>query len=819
MTGILLIRRIFAVLVDLLLTCGICAQSDRVFYSFNASNGLADNSAQVIKCTKTGRMVISTIGHINFYDGAYFTHIDPTDENIFPLPKYTGHYRLYFDKFHHIWLKDKSTVTCVDLLAERFIKDVGGVIRSLGMTKPVDDLFADINCNLWFLSGDMLYCRELGKEMPVSLSSELQDVDVFDNKIHLQFYANAMVSAYDMATGQHLFEAKAFEDDTYGKYASSSVVYPYEDRFYQIRNGNKESVLLCLDMKTRQWTQLLEVPYHLNNMAVYNNHLYIASEYGYWIHDIATGEFVHHKELSLTQGRKLETDVNTISFDRQGGMWVGTERRGLLYAKPFSTPFRSYTWDQPEATCLEKLINKLQPEREVLPRHVNCRFTDSRGWIWTGTYTGLQVSKDGGRTVRTYMRKDGLLNEMIHSVIEDDSHNIWVGTSFGISLLNVRGDSVSQIESYFEFDNVPRESFVNGRVAKLDDGTIVMQSLDHIVTFNPSMFRLLGINNMRLYPKLVRLMVDGRVIEAGDTVDGRVILDRAVTRVREVAVNYDQNSLLLTFSGLNYLRPIQTYYRYRIVGLQNEWKVVSHSNSNGQVDRQGILHLLLSGLRPGKYVIEMQVSLSSDDWQVEPLSWTIYVQEPWWRTTGVYMLLALVLLLVLLANIKFYNRNTRLQAYCNNEEEQILRKLRSFINRSQGFSSEVLTPSNTGNGDEQQEGNAGMSQEFQDFIMLILPLFDNDESANTVTMSRLADIMHMSVTELSELISDNVYKSPRHMSLRIRLHRGAQLLLTTEMAVEDIANECGFSSPNYFIASFYHQYRQTPADYRSSIAR
>ena len=71
----------------------------RVFYSFDASNGLADNSAQTIKCTKTGRMVISTIGHINFYDGDNFTHIDPRPDDLFPLPKYNGHYHNYFDRF------------------------------------------------------------------------------------------------------------------------------------------------------------------------------------------------------------------------------------------------------------------------------------------------------------------------------------------------------------------------------------------------------------------------------------------------------------------------------------------------------------------------------------------------------------------------------------------------------------------------------------------------------------------------------------------------------------------------------------------------
>ena len=60
-------------LVGLLLTTVIsAADGDKCFYVYNASNGLADNSAQTIHCTHTGRLVITTMGQINFYDGQKF---------------------------------------------------------------------------------------------------------------------------------------------------------------------------------------------------------------------------------------------------------------------------------------------------------------------------------------------------------------------------------------------------------------------------------------------------------------------------------------------------------------------------------------------------------------------------------------------------------------------------------------------------------------------------------------------------------------------------------------------------------------------------
>ena len=99
---------------------GMMAQGDeREFYVFDASNGMAANSAQTIKCTKTGRMVITTIGHVNFYDGNSFAHISPEQRDSYALSKYSGNYRQMFDRHHHFWLKDKYQVICVDLLTER----------------------------------------------------------------------------------------------------------------------------------------------------------------------------------------------------------------------------------------------------------------------------------------------------------------------------------------------------------------------------------------------------------------------------------------------------------------------------------------------------------------------------------------------------------------------------------------------------------------------------------------------------------------------------------------------------------------------------
>ena len=802
--------------VFLLTTTFVCAlEQRRVFFSFDASNGLADNSAQTIMCTKTGRMVISTIGHINFYDGDAFSHIDPTAEDVFPLPKYNGHYHLYFDKHHHLWLKDKHSVTCLDLLTERFIQNVDSVIKTIGMKRPVEDLFGDTSNHLWFVSKDRIYSVEHKTDLPVRKGVELQDIDAFGDSILLQFYADDVVRAYELNTRRHLWDSKAFQDVDSMKYSRSSVLCPYGHSYFQIRNGEKEAVLLRFNAKTQQWQQIMATPYHLNNMAVFRNRLYVASEYGYWIYDIKTGVTHHERELRLTSSRNLLTDVNTVAFDRQGGMWIGTEKRGLLYSKPIKSPFVCYTWEDKESIELSAIMDRELPAQGTLARHENCRYTDSRGWVWSGLYTGLQLHKPGSSKPKVFTRRDGLRNEMIHSVVEDDDHNIWVGTSFGISRLVISNGEVSVIETYTQVDNVPNESFANGRAMKLPDGDIVMQQLDHVIRFNPQAFHHDSIRKMVLYPKLIRVQVNGTNIKPGMKINGKVILEKAVTRIHELCVDYNQNSVSLTFSGLNYFRPQQTYYRFRVKGISDQWQVLSYHNSNGLVDGKGLLHMPLLALRPGTYEIEVQASMSPDVWSAKPFMWILKVEEPWWRTTGIYLLLALLLLATGLYNLFLFHRNLRLRIACKNEERDLLRRIRNYVDRCNNLANEVLTPYSVSMSSSNIINEENV--EFNDAMMKIVP-YVNKQKGLDFSVRDLSELTGIEIGELYNMLTENLYKSPRPLAIRFRLRQAIKLLRQTDMSVEAVADQCNFVSPNYFIACFYHQYRKTPDAYRSGKA-
>jgi AraC-like DNA-binding protein len=172
-------------------------------------------------------------------------------------------------------------------------------------------------------------------------------------------------------------------------------------------------------------------------------------------------------------------------------------------------------------------------------------------------------------------------------------------------------------------------------------------------------------------------------------------------------------------------------------------------------------------------------------------------------------------LLLAIANVVLYNKNTRMTMLRNSKENDILRRISNYVTRCDEMHDEVLSPESVSTGNAEEEG-----RENQDFInaMLMIVPYLHTHTQNQVSMRKLSELTGLEVSKLFELLSTNFYQNPRQMVAKLRIQEAAELLRTTRKPIEQIADELKFISPNYFIASFYHQYRQTPLDYRKSKA-
>ena len=786
---------------------------DRRFRVINAADGLADNSAQTIKSTFSGRLVVSTIGHSNFYDGSGFTHISSGDSR-YLLPKYKGHYHLYFDDSHHLWLKDKGMVTCVNMLTEQFVSDIGSIFQAQGVKGHVEDMFVDSSGSIWLVQGNNIYSRHGKVSLPLRKGRVLQDMDISDN-IVLLFYDDCQVDVYDIIAKKKLYSTNSLNHEEVKDYQESSVIYKYRNGFFQIRNGNNKAVLMWFDLGTRQWTKVLSTDYYLSNMTVKDDVLYIASAYGYWTYDTDSRQIEHYEKIKLTDGRELLTDMNCIEFDRQGGMWIGTEKRGLLYSKYIKSPFNVMTWDNPLSVKYAEMMDKVCTYDMLVKGHrLNCTYKDSRGWIWVGSLNGLYYFKPGQKDSICVKKEDGMVNDVVHSIIEDGKHNIWVSTSNGIVGLVIKNGKVTFVNSFINSDGIPAEAFVNGRAMRLDDGTIVMQALDHVVSFNPMKMSIMEGNNILLHPKFVRLQVNGTNIFAGTEIDGRVVTEKAISRLNTIELPSTQNSLSLKFSSLNYFRPIQTYYRYRVSGLQDKWVMLSYYTSRGLVDKNGILHLPLLGLEPGNYMVEVQASMYPGKWTTPPVKVVVRIKEPWWRTTGLTLLISGVFLILIIWNIVIFSGNSRLKMKRNVSEVELFRRIDGFISRAESCRMEKQTQRSVNDESEDVTSGADLDKDAVELLMELVPYSRNGKLDHNVLV-QLAMKKRIKLTDIYDIITNNIFRSPALLTMAMLLEKASRDLIESGMTVEEIAEKNNFASPNYFIAMFFRRYGMTPLQWRS----
>ena len=89
-----------------------------------------------------------------------------------------------------------------------------------------------------------------------------------------------------------------------------------------------------------------------------------------------------------------------------------------------------------------------------------------------------------------------------------------------------------------------------------------------------------------------------------------------------------------------------------------------------------------------------------------------------------------------------------------------------------------------------------------------------DSHYSTVTLSQLADDFHQPLSTMSKIIKEETGHTFRELLMKKRFQMAVQLLLETDLRVEEIAIYVGYENLSYFYRQFKKRCKMTPRQYR-----
>ena len=104
------------------------------------------------------------------------------------------------------------------------------------------------------------------------------------------------------------------------------------------------------------------------------------------------------------------------------------------------------------------------------------------------------------------------------------------------------------------------------------------------------------------------------------------------------------------------------------------------------------------------------------------------------------------------------------------------------------------------------------------FIRKVLKIVDKNIGNSDFSVENLANELGVSRTLLYNKLVTKLEKSPHELIKEIRLDRGKELLLKSQMSISEVAFEVGYNNPKYFTKNFKKKFRMLPSEVKSHIS-
>lgn len=322
---------------------------------------------------------------------------------------------------------------------------------------------------------------------------------------------------------------------------------------------------------------------------------------------IRAGKLLHHYQYTLSDEGLADDDVLDLVQDRAGRVWAGTAD-GVSLIDPDSGSVRSFREVRGRADSLAG--------RAVASLHVG-----ADGTLWIGTDSGLNrllwVDDHGAHFAR-YDEREGLPDDTVYCILDGALGKLWFSTNLGIARLDPHTGAV---RTFGAGDGLQGDEYNMGACLRTRAGKLVFGGNHGFDILNTA-----ALHNDSFKPTTVitGLRVGG--VKLAAPANGAVLELRA-----------SAHDLHIKFATLDFAASQRNRFRYRLLGFDDKW-----------VDAGTRHEANWTNLASGAYRFEVQGS-NHDGTFGAVTALPLRVMAPWWWRTGMQVLYAAVIALIVLA--------------------------------------------------------------------------------------------------------------------------------------------------------------------------
>jgi PAS domain S-box-containing protein len=525
----------------------------------------------------------------------------------------------------------------------------------------IRSIFEDKSGRLWIGTwGDGLYIKETGKKEFIHCLNEPADTNSLSNNYVIAIYEDRTgiiwIGTQDGGINKFTKRIERFvpyrNPDPANKKNSINVWAFFESKIYEgkiwIATRGEGIYLFSTGLKApghyKISGDISKEPNRNDIRAVFEDQpskkVWVGTvQAGLYTFDPEKKEFSHYLKYP-----DIKSDEYIMCFceDHQGFLWVGTRDDGLIRIDKDRVKVRKYKNDPQNSHSLsnnfilsiyedrsgtlwigtgggglDKCIDKekgIFQHYQTLPddaksishNFISTIYEDKAGTLWIGTVGGGLNKMDTEKDQFTaYTIKDGLPDDVINAIMEDDEKNLWLSTNNGLSKFN---PGTRRFRNYTVRDGLQDPEFNVGAACKTQSGQMFFGGLNGFNVFNPT-----KIKDASSPPSIT--------ITSIQKYDKEDKLTSIIPVTPELNLSYNDYLISFEFAALDFTDPANNQYAYKLEPINKEWIRLGNKHD-----------LAIPKLEPGKYILKINGSNNEYVWNEMGTTITLMVSHPYWDT-------------------------------------------------------------------------------------------------------------------------------------------------------------------------------------------